>query len=169
MVGVSPSPLRGLRGFGYLAELLRRPHQAITALELAGGGSGVLAEAGVGEVIDRRALAAYRQRLLEVGSELEEAEDWADAGRISALKSERDALLDEVATATGLGGRLRFTGSSAERARVAVQKAITAGINRIATVDPSLASHLRSSIRTGQLCSYEPDDDRAYSWVLASG
>ncbi len=166
--GQSPAPVRALRGFGYLAELLRRPHQAIAAPELAGGGTGVLVEAGLGEVIDRRALAAYRHRLLEVESELQEAEDWADTGRVSALASERDALLDEVAAATGLGGRLRFTGSSAERARVAVQKAITAAISRIATVDVSLASHLRSSIRTGQLCSYDPDTPTPYTWVLAS-
>ena len=60
--------------------------------------------------------------------------------------SERDALVDEIAAATGLGGRLRVSGSSGERARVAVQKAITAAIDRIATVDEPLARHLRLSL-----------------------
>lgn len=163
--GDSGLPVKELRGFRYLAEVLRRPHKPVAALDLS---AGALAESGLGERIDRKALTAYRQRLAEVQEELQEAEAWADAGRISVLGSERDALVDEIAAATGLGGRLRVSGSSGERARVAVQKAITAAIDRIATVDEPLARHLRSCIRTGLMCSYEPDPAAPYIWMLTA-
>ena len=61
-----------------------------------------------------------------------------------------------------------MSGSSGERARVAVQKAITAAIDRIATVDEPLARHLRSCIRTGLMCSYEPDPAAPYIWMLTA-
>jgi hypothetical protein len=166
--GTSPVPVKGLRGFVYLVELLRCPHQPVAALDLSGGGTSVLAESGLGEVIDRQALSAYRQRLADVQEELREAQEWADAGRVVVLTSERDALIDEIGAATGLRGRLRVSGSSGERARVAVQKAITAAIERIATVDEPMARHLRAYVHTGLLCRYEPDPATAFTWVLAA-
>jgi len=98
-------PLRALRGFGYLRELLRRPGQPVAALDLAGAGHGVAVESGLGEVLDTQALKAYRQRLRDLEQELSQAEDWSDIGRLDSLHAERDALLDELARATGLGGR----------------------------------------------------------------
>lgn len=159
------TPLRALRGFGYLRELLRRPGQPVTALDLVGAGTGVAAESGLGALLDKQALTAYRQRLHDLDHELTEAEEWADLGRIDSLHTERDALLGELSRATGLNGRPRTTGSSHERARIAVQKAITAAINRIATVDAPLARRLHNSIHTGLNCSYEPDPPDMH-WTL---
>ena len=65
-----------------------------------------------------------------------------------------------------LCGRARTTGSSQERARVAVKKAISAATNRIATVDQPLARHLQTGIHTGLNCSYEPDPANGLDWVL---
>lgn len=121
-------PMRALRGHTYIGELLRRPGRAISALDLVTGGSGVVVQAGLGDVLDRQAIDAYRQRLGELEHDLAEAEDWSDLGRLDALHAERDALVDELAAATGLGGRIRSSGSSQERARVAATKAITAAI-----------------------------------------
>jgi ATPase subunit of ABC transporter with duplicated ATPase domains len=90
----------------------------------------------VGEVIDRRALSAYRRRLTELEEDLSEAESRADQARAAKLRSERDALLDQVMAATGLHGRQRRTGSAGERARVAVRKAVAAAIDRIEQMDP---------------------------------
>jgi hypothetical protein len=159
-------PLRALRGFGYLRELLRRPGQPVAALDLAGAGTGVVVQAGLGDLLDQRALKEYRQRLRDLEQELSEAEEWSDIGRLDTVRTERDALLDELARATGLGGRARTTGSSQERARVAVQKAISAATDRIATVDESLARHLRTGIHTGLNCSYEPDPAGNLDWIL---
>ncbi|HEY2176880.1 MAG TPA: hypothetical protein VGH85_23985 [Mycobacteriales bacterium] len=166
LIGRPGTPVAGLRGYGYLRELIRRPGQPVSALDLVGAGTGVVAAAGLGDVADRQALAAYRQRLRDLDDELAEAEAWADTGRIAAARSEREALLDELGRTTGLGGRARTSGSSQERARVAVRKAITAALDRITTVDDALARHLRRSIRTGLVCNYEPDADDEMDWAL---
>jgi hypothetical protein len=158
--------LRALRGFGYLRELVRHPHQRLSALDLVGSGTGVVVESGLGELADPQALAAYRRRLGEIEVELAEATDWSDLGRVETARRERDALLDEIARSTGLHGRPRTAGSSHERARVAVQKAITVALDRIGTVDERLGEHLRSSIRTGLHCTYEPGADAAIDWIL---
>ena len=138
----------------------------LAALDLVGGGTGVVVESGLGETIDRQAVTAYRRRLAELQEEIDEAESWSDIGRRGVLAAERDALLDELARSAGLGGRPRESGSSAERARVAVQKAVAVAIDRIAEVDEPLARHLRSSVHTGRLCSYDPDPVAGFTWVL---
>lgn len=121
---------------------------------------------GLGDVLDDQAREAYRRRLSDIERDLTEAEDWSDVGRLDALHAERDALVGELAAATGLGGRARVTGSSHERARVAATKAITAAIDRIATVDAPLGRHLRATIRTGLHCSYQPAPDDERDWIL---
>jgi hypothetical protein len=160
------APLRALRGFGYLRELLRRPAQPVSALDLVGAGTGVAVESGLGDLIDQQALQAYRRRLRDLGQELTEAQEWSDIGRAEAIRAERDALLNELARATGLGGRARTSGSSQERARVAVKKAISAATERIGTVDELLARHLQTGVRTGLNCCYEPDPADKLNWVL---
>jgi uncharacterized membrane protein len=159
-------PVRALRGFRYLRELLRRPGQFVPALDLVTGGSGAALQPGLGDVLDDQAREAYRRRLSDIERDLTEAEDWSDVGRLDALHAERDALVGELAAATGLGGRARVTGSSHERARVAATKAITAAIDRIATVDAPLGRHLRATIRTGLHCSYQPAPDDKRDWIL---
>jgi hypothetical protein len=66
-------PLRALRGYGYLRELLRRPGQPVAALDLVGAGAGAAVESGLGDLLDTRALKAYRQRLRDLELELTEA------------------------------------------------------------------------------------------------
>jgi hypothetical protein len=118
-------------------------------------------------LIDRQAAAAYRDRLVTIDDELAEAEEWSDAGRVEALTDERDALLDELSAAAGVGGRARGTGSTQERARVAATKAIATAIERVALVDDVLGQHLRESIRTGRECSYRPAPGDDVAWVLS--
>jgi hypothetical protein len=159
-------PLRELRGFNYLRELLRRPGRPVAALDLAGAGAGVVLESGLGDLIDKQALDAYRQRLRDLDRELAEAEEWSDVGRLGTVRTERDALVRELASAVGLHGRTRTAGSSQERARIAVQKAISAAIDRVATVDEPLSRQLRICIHTGLSCCYEPMPEDNLDWVL---
>jgi uncharacterized membrane protein len=159
-------PVRGLRGFSYLRELLRRPGRSVPALDLVTGGKGAAMQSGLGDLLDDQAREAYRRRLRDIEGDLTEAEQWSDVGRLDALHAERDALIGELAAATGLGGRARVAGSSHERARVAATKAITAAIDRIATVDAPLGRHLRATIHTGLQCSYQPDPDDRRDWIL---
>jgi soluble cytochrome b562 len=165
-----PAAVPESKGLAYLRTLIRNPGLPITALDLSNAiaghpGEGI-DEADRGEVIDRRALADYRRRLADIDTALDEAQSWSDDGRVAALTMEREALLEQVASATGLGGRRRGTGGSAERARVAVRKAIAAAITRIDDIDPSTAKLLRDTVRTGTACVYEPDPSRPVHWVL---
>jgi hypothetical protein len=105
---------------------------------------------------------AYQQRLADLESDLAEAEENADLGRLERLRAERSMLAAELAGALGLGGRARFGGDSGERARKAVTMRIRAAISSIAAQDDTLARHLRNTIRTGRLCSYQPEE--AVSW-----
>jgi hypothetical protein len=153
------------KGIRDLAILLARPGQPVPALELveaAGGPPAAAAGASLGPVLDETARRAYRQRLADLADELAEAEAHADLGRLERLRAERSMLADELAGALGLGGRARFAGDPAERARKAVTMRIRAAITAIAAQDDALARHLRNTIRTGRLCSYQPES--TVSW-----
>lgn len=150
------------RGLEHLHALLFRPGEEVSALHLAGGETVV--QAGLGEIVDAQALAAYRRRLAEIDSELDDADVSGDARNGARLAAERDALLAEVSAATGLGGRPRMTGSSAERARVAVRKAIATALDAIHGADPVVARHLTSHVRTELWCCDKPDPDAPVEW-----
>jgi tetratricopeptide (TPR) repeat protein len=154
------------RGLAHLRELVRRPGTDVLALDLARGTSGPVEATDLGPVLDEQARAAYKRRLDELEAEIAEAEDWSDAGRLALLRDEHDALVTELAAATGLGGRRRVVGSSQERARVTVRKAIVAAIDKLDAIDPVLARHLRDRVRTGSACRYDPDPDRPVTWSL---
>ncbi len=165
--GSGAAPLREMRGFSYLRELVGHPGEQIPALDLAGGGTGVVVQPALDAAVDHQAVNAYRQRLRDLDTELDEADQWSDLGRLESVRAEKDALLSELARAAGLHGHVRLRGSTHERARVAVKKAITAAIGRIATVDPALARHFDASIRTGLQCAYEPTpSEQTREWIL---
>jgi hypothetical protein len=164
-----PRLVPDMKGLHYLHALLQRPGAEVSALDLSARVAGhnlAVGEPDMGERIDRRALAAYRQRLRELDEELDEAQSWADPARVERTEAEREALLREVAGATGLGGRARTAGGTAERARVAVRKAIAAALERIDADDPATARLLRTVVHTGSVCRYEPDPDSGVVWRL---
>ena len=162
--------IRDVKGLHYLRIMLQRPGADIPAIDLSdavAGHPGAGAVGGdVGEVVDKQALSAYRRRLAEIDADLDEARSWADTGRAAKLAAERDALLDQVRAATGLGGRPRVPGSVHERARIAVRKAIVNAIDRVAAADPPLGRLLSDTVTTGAICRYDPDPDRPVRWVL---
>jgi hypothetical protein len=74
------------------------------------------------------------------------------------VTAERDALVDELQGAIGRSGRVRAAGPDPdERLRKAVSARVKASIERIAALHPALGRHLRSSVRTGYWCAYEPE------------
>ncbi|TDP89062.1 hypothetical protein [Labedaea rhizosphaerae] len=170
LIGPEPAavPVRALRGYTYLRELLRRPGRPVSCLDLVTEGQPSVEQPAVGETLDRQALQAYRQRLRDLEDDLAQAEDWSDAGRIETLSAERDALLHELTAAVGLGGRPRTSGSSGERARIAATKAISAAIARISTLDEPLGHHLRTTVHTGTQCSYQPGPGDDTQWILTA-
>ncbi|WP_395657498.1 hypothetical protein [Nocardioides sp.] len=160
--------LPDLRGLHHLRLLIGRPGVEVPAADLAGGAGGPR-EGDLGPTLDDAARRAYRTRLAELDAEIEEADAWADTGRSERAALERQALLDELGRATGLAGRDRRSGATAERARTAVRKTIAAALARVDRHDPAVARLLRDTVRTGTVCVAEPDPARPVRWVLESG
>jgi hypothetical protein len=107
-------------------------------------------------VLDDEAIAAYRERLAELEADLAAADRDGDIGRSDKLAAERDALVDQLAGAFGLGRRRGFVDAD-ERLRKAVSARVKASIDRIDTMNPPLGRHLRNSVRTGFFCTYAPE------------
>jgi DNA-binding response OmpR family regulator len=158
--------LRDAKGLRYLGVLLAHPGQQLHALELEGAEVGRKAVGDAGEVLDATARSAYRRRLQELASEIEEARGHNDLGRIDRLESEVDAVSRELARAFGLGGRARRAGSAAERARLNVTRAILTSIRKIESHSVALGRYLAATVRTGTFCTYQPDPSRPLRWRL---
>jgi hypothetical protein len=149
-----------LKGLWHLRALLARPHQPVAALSLIGASSEApLPTADTGPVLDREALRQYRQRLAELDDELDAAALRGDRKRQVERSAEREALIEELKRATGLGGRPRRSGSPAEKARVNVTRTIRHAIGELASSAPDVAAHLEESIVTGVACCYAPKVD----------
>ncbi|WP_412749866.1 ATP-binding protein [Krasilnikovia sp. M28-CT-15] len=149
--------LRDAKGLRDLATLLAVPGQEIPAARLLAGVEAPAQQLGGDEVIDQRARAAYKKRLAELDEQIAEAEDDNDAGRLERYGAERAALIDELARAYGLGGRVRRLGDTGERARSTVTARIRDALRRIDRAHPDLGAHLRASVITGRACAYRPD------------
>jgi hypothetical protein len=143
--------VRDSKGIRDITVLLTAPGTEVPALDLYGGPT----EHDTGEVLDATARDAYKARLRE----LEDQESLSEAEA-----TERALLLEQLAGAYGLGGRVRRTGSSAEKARSAVTARVRDALKRIAAADPVLGRHLENSVRTGTFCSYAPETP--VSWRL---
>ncbi|GAA1162223.1 hypothetical protein [Nocardioides aquiterrae] len=160
-------PLPDLRGLHHLRQLLANPGVEVAAADLAGAAGGPR-DADLGPVLDDAARRAYGVRLAELDAEIEEADAWSDTGRSERAVLERQALLEELGRATGLAGRDRRSGATAERARTAVRKTIAAVLARVERRDPAFARLLRDTVRTGTVCVAEPDPARPVAWVLSA-
>ena len=140
------------RGMRLLEQLVARPDEELHVLLLVNGS----AAGDAFEVIDRRAMTAYKARSEALRDELDEAERFNDSARATRAREELDALAGELARGVGLGGRLRKSGSAAERARVNVQRRLRGAIERVTDVHAKAGDYLGRSIRTGTFCSYSP-------------
>ena len=163
--GDEQARLRDGRGLHYLRALLAAPGREIPALDLAAGGAG-LAVAGTAPVLDAAARDAYRRRLSALAADLDAADRAGDHAAAEQIEAERQALTAELRRAAGLAGRNRQPSSEAERARVNVTRTLRATIERIAPAAPLAAAHLRSSIRTGAACRYQPAPGGPARWHI---
>lgn len=170
--------MRHRKGLHDLAALLARPGREMHVLQLASPapdprsprGTGERAAAGanvsqgdLGPVLDRRAAAEYRRRLADLEDDLGQAQADADLARVALLDLEREALRRELAAAFGLGGRPRSGATETERARKAVAARVRDAVDRIGAVHPELGRHLRTSVRTGTYCCYDPERELCWS------
>jgi hypothetical protein len=154
------------KGLRDLHVLLGSPGKEIPATRLlnpAGGATVTAAASLAGDaVLDDEARSRYRARLSTLDDLIEEATTRGDDHRAAAHDEEREALLTELRTATGLGGRTRRLGDEAERARKTVTARIRDTLRKLDTRHPALATHLRETVATGSTCSYRPEERVAW-------
>jgi tetratricopeptide (TPR) repeat protein len=178
-VGQGPvtSRLRDSKGLRYIDLLLRKPEVEFHALDLVTAVEGSSPEPRIqqrrsmqgtdidaldvgaedaGELLDPEARRAYKERLKDLRSEIEEAESFNDPERVASATEEADFLSRELAAAVGLRGATRKASSTAERARVNVTRAIKSALDRITENDEPLGRYLSATIKTGTFCSYTP-------------
>ncbi len=141
-------------GVRYLTELIARVGVAIPSIELAS--DHVLVDRGSRDdvVLDADAKAAYRRRIEDLHSEVEDAEACADLERASRARVELDRFVEELARCTGLAGRARFFPRDAERARVSVRKAIARAVRVITEIDHALGREIGARVVTGTTCVF---------------
>lgn len=156
------------KGLRDLHTLLARPGEDLSAVVLLApeGGEAVVAARALGgdPVLDDEAKNRYRQRLERLDEEIDRAGELGDDALAAEYDRERSALLQELRTAAGLGGRPRRLGDEAERARKTVTARIRDTLRKLTTLHPELAEHLRESVGTGSYCSYRPA--RSVDWLL---
>src|SRR5262249_27824622 len=150
--------LKNSKGLGYVAQLLRYPEREIHALVLSGGAE-MNGPGGASEMVDSTARSEYRHRIGELHEDLAKAGRFNDEGRVAKARAEIDELESRLAGALGLGGRSRRSSTDAERARVAVTKAIKATIRQIRAESPELGRHLSTAVSTGYFCCYHLNAD----------
>jgi hypothetical protein len=99
-----------------------------------------------------------------IDEDLAEAHAVGDTARAAHAEVERDLLVRELSRAVGLGGRDRRAGSTSERARSAVTRAMRHALARIRKHHAPLGDHLDRTIRTGTYCVYLPDPRFPIAW-----
>ena len=153
--------LHSTNGLSYLARLLVDPGRKIPAAFLLAAEMGIDPRIPVGSsgpVLDDKALAAYRKTYHEITHDLEEAKRNHDHARMAELETQKETFSAEIEKATGLGGRKREN-SDPERVRKNVSNAVTRAIEAVAVEHVRLGKHLRNSITSGSLFSYDPERD----------
>ena len=158
--------IRDAVGVRHLGQLLWHPHREFHALDLmravavSGQSRGGRPSRADTPDVDADAAGAYRRRVHELQEELAEAQAQADLGRTASIRRDLDAILHELRHGV-LGRQIQV---DAERARVAVTKAIKAALERIRRVHFVLAGHLDASVKRGYVCVYRPDPRCPIRW-----
>lgn len=158
-----------LKGMRYLARLLAAPARELHVLDLVASelaGAGLRGNDDLGPALDPQARAAYKRRLTEIESDIDEATCAGDEPRVALAEADRDYLVRELSRAFGLSGRPRQNGTASERARAAATRSVRYAMSRICEHHPALAEHLRVTVHTGTYFSYVPDPRLPITWEL---
>jgi hypothetical protein len=149
-------------GMLHLAVLLANHGAEIPSVELVAGVSDLGARlactaTAAQPMLDRVAITQYQQRLAELTEQLERLASTGRPDLVDGLRTEHDWLRSQLASATGINGRERTFADNAERARIAVGRAIRRAMDRIDNADPVIGAHLRRTVHTGVRCCYRPE------------
>tara|TARA_R110002096_G_scaffold435548_1_gene661452 strand:- start:109544 stop:111370 length:1827 start_codon:yes stop_codon:yes gene_type:complete len=146
--------LKDAKGLHDIHKLLSAPEKEFHSMELMGS---ALDDGAAATALDARAKAEYQARIQELQSEIRDAEDMNDTGRLTKYREEYDAILDHLSSSLGLAGKSREIGSTAEKSRSAITWRIRSALKKIEKTHPEMAHHLAKSINTGTFCSYKPE------------
>ncbi|MGD0897011.1 MAG: hypothetical protein ABR915_04185 [Thermoguttaceae bacterium] len=151
-----------LTGLNYIEQLLRRPGVAIGFAELVADAAPESATEAAEQTVvesldlrkwsnqptlDERALHEYKERLQEVETDLEDAQQCNDSGRQERLEREKNEILAGVHAARGLGNNVRDLNSDADRLRSRIYSALRTAYKKLEdNKAPKLAQHFRESI-----------------------
>ena len=151
-----------LRGLRYIAKLLQKPNAAIPVELLVRDESAMPARNAtvdcgeldadghsVQPIADKEALEAYQRRLKELDADIAEAEREGCAAEAEELQREREALVDTIKEACGLGGKQRAFGSDGDKLRSRVAMALKRSYEKMRGAQPAMtrtAEHLELSI-----------------------
>jgi hypothetical protein len=80
-----------------------------------------------------------------------------------ALQKQKEVFLAEIERATGPGGR-RQEKSDPERVRKNISNAVTRAIEAVAQEHDRLGKHLKNSITSGPVVSFDPERDP--NWLI---
>ncbi|MGY1636007.1 hypothetical protein ACI78V_05045 [Geodermatophilus sp. SYSU D00742] len=147
-------------GMRYLDTLVTHAGQEIPAIDLAQGAlpagtpNPARAVASRQPQLDEVARREYRRRLAELQAEIDEYDAMNDPERAARARTERDWLMTELRAAAGLSGRVRHFPGDAERARIAVTKAIHRALDRLEAADTAIGAELRRRVQTGLRCCF---------------
>jgi AAA ATPase domain len=154
-----PAQLPESKGLHDIAVLMGAGGTDVHVLTLTGRGQTRL---GADPVLDNRAKAEFRARLDDLEEKIDDAAAVGRSDRAEALRAERAALVRELATAAGLGGRDRRLGDETERARKTVSARVRDAVAKLDRVHPELAAHLRDALQMGTVCCYRPDEPTSW-------
>ena len=150
-----------VKGFYDLQKLLVEPRQLFHCAELMGSRVD-----GKGEkLLDEKARKVYQQKIIELQNDMHTAEQNSDYSQVEKLQEEYDQLIDYLSKSLGLKGKSRETGGTVEKARSAITWRIRKAIARIEQYHPPLGAHLSNAVKTGTLCSYQPE--REVDWITS--
>jgi TolB-like protein/tetratricopeptide (TPR) repeat protein len=150
-----------LKGFYDIRKMLEEPRQVFHCAELM---ESKVDEKGE-KLIDEKARKQYQEKILALQHEMAAADQRNDYVYAEKLQEEYDQLIDYLSSALGLKGKLRESGGTVEKARSAITWRIRKAIARIEQHHPPLGAHLSNAIKTGTLCSYQPEKDM--EWVVS--
>jgi TolB-like protein len=147
------------KGFADIQKMLIHPRQVFHCAELMGS---TIEDHGE-KLIDEKARKQYQKKILDIQNDLHEAEQRSDFARVEKLQEEYDRLIEYLSKSLGLKGKTREAGSTVQKGRSAVTWRIRNAIAQIEQYHPMLGAHLSNAIKTGILCSYQPERD--ITWI----
>ncbi len=173
--GATSVRLHDTKGLRYLAGLVARPGTERHVIDLVDEAEG-LSPSGLdrrqlghaGPHADAKTRNVYRDRIVVLRDQIEDALAVEDDERAAALQTELDTMVAELARSFGLGGRERWASSAAEKARLNVTRALRSALGKLTEALPDAGSVLDRRVRTGAFCAYHPHPDDEITWTVQS-